>query len=180
MKRIWICLIALIMIVSLAACGQSAPVQNEEPAEPTTEETGSEPAETKAEEPQEIAVDLNELGGQIEAVYPAMMILDAEMRFNFLGIKDEDCAQCVVLLCDDGMKADELWLLEAADDEALERLTQLAQQRMEAKAQETENYAPDQYEIVQKGKVLVSGRYLALIVTPEVEQAAELFNKAVG
>ena len=102
------------------------------------------------------------------------------MRLDFLGIREEDCAQCVTLLCDDGMKTDELWLIEAVDDAAMERLTKLAQQRMEAKAQETESYAPDQYEIVQQGKVLTSGRYLALIVTPEAEAAAKLFDEAVG
>ncbi len=182
MKRFWICLIVLIVLVSMTACGQEAPeaAEKDDPAEPTTAQTGSEPEEAEVPETQDQAADLQSLWGKMEAHFPPMMLLDADMRFNFLGIKDEDCAQCVVLLSDDGMKADELWLLEAVDDEAMERLTQLAQQRMEAKAQETENYAPDQYEIVQKGKVLISGRYLALIVTPEAEQAAELFNEAVG
>ena len=125
-------------------------------------------------------VDLDALCQKIEKVYPDMMAFEGDMRFNFLGIREEDCAQCCTLLCDDGMKADELWLLEAADDEAMERLVELAEQRMEAKAQETKDYNPAQYEIVMQGQILTSGRYLALIVTPEVEKAVRLFQEAVG
>jgi len=158
MKGMRILAAAILLVLLLTACGEAAPAAEE------------------SKEP----VDLNELRERVEAVYPQMMEVEAEMRLNFLGIREEDCAQCVTLLCDDGMKTDELWLIEAADDAAMESLTKLAQQRMEAKAQETENYAPDQYEIVQQGKVLTSGHYLALIVTPEAEAAAKLFNEAVG
>lgn len=158
MRRIWICLIALLLLLSVTACGQTE----------KTPETPTEP------------VDLTALRKKMEDVYPKMMEFEGDMRFNFLGIRDEDCAQCITLVCDDGMKADELWLLEAVDDAALERLKGLAEQRLEAKADETKDYAPAQYEIVQQGKVLVSGRYLALIVTPDAEKAAELFNDFVG
>lgn len=156
MKKICVCLLALLML--LCACGKA------------------DPAPDAAAEP----VDLSALRADMEKVFPTMMEVDGDMRLNFLGIREEDCAQCITLLCDDGMKADELWLIEAADDEAMERLTKLAEQRMEAKAQETENYAPAQYEIVQQGKVLTEGRYLALIVTPEAEKAVRLFNDTIG
>jgi hypothetical protein len=158
MKFVRIMAAALLLALLLTACGQAAPAAEE------------------AKDP----VDLSQLRESVEAVYPKMMEVEGEMRLDFLGIREEDCAQCVTLLCDDGMKTDELWLIEAVDDAAMERLTKLAQQRMEAKAQETESYAPDQYEIVQQGKVLTSGRYLALIVTPEAEAAAKLFDEAVG
>lgn len=158
MKLVRIMAAALLLALFLTACGQAAPAAEE------------------AKDP----VDLNKLRESVEAVYPKMMEVEGEMRLNFLGIREEDCAQCVTMLCDDGMKTDELWLIEAVDDAAMERLTKLAQQRMEAKAQETESYAPDQYEIVQQGKILTSGRYLALIVTPEAEAAAKLFDEAVG
>ena len=156
MKRVWICFIALLLVVSLTACGQSAPAADPKP------------------------VDLAELWSKMEPSFPAMMTIDSEMRFNFLGIRDEDCVQCITLLSDDGLKADELWLLEASGDEAMDRLMKLAQQRPEAKAQETESYAPDQYEIVKQAKLLTSGHYLALIVTPEAEKAAGLFKEALG
>ena len=158
MKRLWMIVSVMLLAVLLFGCGQAA----------SDAASSAEP------------VDLSALRESIEAVYPKMMEAEGDIRLNFLGIRDEDCAQCITLLCDDGMRTDELWLIEAADDEAMERLTALAQQRMEAKAQETESYAPDQYEIVKQGKVLSSGRYLALIVTPEAEAAAEIFTEAVG
>lgn len=157
MKKTTLFVLILALTLTLTACGKAAPAE-------------------KAPEP----VDLAALRESIEPLYPPMMEAGSDMRLALLGIREEDCAQCVVLLCADVMKYDELWLLEAADDEALERLKGLAEQRMSARAQESESYAPAQFAVVQQGQVLTSGRYLALIVSPEVDQAAKLFQEAVG
>ena len=45
---------------------------------------------------------------------------------NYLGISMEDCAQAVVAVTSDGLGADEVWLIQAKDTEALARLQPLA------------------------------------------------------
>lgn len=99
---------------------------------------------------------------------------------NFLGIDTADCTRYVVSICGDGMRADEVWLIEAKDDASLKRLQELAETRIQAKLDETESYAPDQYAVVQKAELLTKGKYLALLISPEVDVLKAGFEAAVS
>ena len=110
---------------------------------------------------------------------PEMMQLDETTMLNFLGIAAEDCTQVIAAICTDGMKTDEVWLVEAKDAAALERVKALAETRLKAKTEETISYAPDQYAIVEKAELLTQGNYLALIVTAEAAALASVWEGAV-
>ena len=107
-----------------------------------------------------------------------MFFPDDATLLNFLGIHAEDCVQYKVAICAEGLRADEVWLIEAKDDAALKSLDDLAQARIQSKLDETESYAPDQYLIVQKAEVLTNGRYLALFISPDVENLKAGFKAA--
>ena len=107
-----------------------------------------------------------------------MFFPDEQTLLNFLGIQAEDCAQYKVAICAEGLRADEVWLIEAKDDAAMENLTKLADARIQSKLDETESYAPDQYLIVQKAQVLTNGRYLALMISPDVDTMKAGFEAA--
>ena len=109
---------------------------------------------------------------------PEMFFPDEQTLLNFLGIQAEDCVQYKVAICAEGLRADEVWLIEAKDDAAMENLTKLADARIQSKLDETESYAPDQYLIVQKAQVLTNGRYLALIISPDVDTMKAGFEAA--
>ena len=152
MKKGITLLLALAMVLTLAACGG----QKEE-------------AKT---------VDVNALYESYSQYLPEMFYPDEDTMLNFLGISVEDCAQYQVAICAEGMRADEVWLIEAKDDAALENLRQLAQTRIEAKLDETISYVPDQYVIVEKAELLVQGRYLALLISPDVDAMKASFEAA--
>ena len=152
MKKLVSLILAAALLLSLAACGAKEEEKN---------------------------VDLNALYESYAEYMPDMFTPDAETMMNFLGIDTADCAQAVVAICGDGMRTDEVWLIEAKDDAALERLTELAQPRIVAKEDETISYAPDQYEVVLKAELLTSGKYLALLVSPDVDALKAAFEAAV-
>lgn len=152
MKKCIAILLTLAMMVSLAACGK--------------------------EEEKVVNVDVNSLYDSYSQYMPEMFYPDEDTMLNFLGISAEDCAQYKVAICAEGMRADEVWLLEAKDETALENLRQLAQTRIEAKLDETVTYAPDQYVIVEKAVVQVKGLYLALLISPDVDALAAAFEAA--
>ncbi len=140
MKRTISLILVLAALISLAACG-----------------------EAKA------PVDLNAIyEGYLETL-PEMMLIEDSLRKNFFGIDNEDCVQVITAICANGLRVDEVWLIEAKDATALSRLETLAQTRLEAKAQETISYAPDQYAIVQKARLILEGNYLILLVSPDVD-----------
>lgn len=152
MKKIICAIIAICLMLSLAACGN--------------------------QEQETVSVDVAELFGSCEQYLPEMFYPDEATLLNFLGIQAEDCVQYKVAICAEGLRADELWLIEAKDDAAMQTLTELAEARIQSKLDETETYAPDQFLIVQKAEVLTNGRYLALMISPDVEAMKSVFEAA--
>ncbi len=151
MKKVLCGVLAVCLMFSLAACRQKE---------------------------QKKSVDVNALYESCQQYLPDMFFPDDATLLNFLGIHAEDCVQYKVAICAEGLRADEVWLIEAKDDAALKSLDDLAQARIQSKLDETESYAPDQYLIVQKAEVLTNGRYLALFISPDVENLKAGFEAA--
>ena len=107
-------------------------------------------------------------------------MMSDDMMLNFCGINRSDCKQAVVSVSSDGLRADEIWLLEANDAETAENLVKLANTRIERKGEESITYSPEQYEIVQKAEIIRTGNYVALIVSPDVDALAAQFRTAAG
>ena len=143
MKKMISLLLALALMLTLAACGSK------------TEES--------------VSIDVNALYESYGQYMPDMFFPDDDTLMNFLGINIQDCAQYKVAICAEGMRSDEVWLIEAKDQASLDSLKQLAETRIQSKLEETVTYAPDQYVVVEKAEVLVNGLYLALLISPEVE-----------
>jgi len=149
MKKFICMIIALCLLLGMAACGSKE---------------------------QDVSLDVAALYEDYQQYLPEMFFPDEATLLNFLGIHAEDCVQYKVAICAEGLRADEVWLIEAKDDAALETLTNLANARIQSKLDETETYAPDQYLIVQQAVVLTQGRYLALFISPDVETLKASFE----
>ncbi len=124
------------------------------------------------------SADLTALYEACLEIMPEMNTLDNDTMLNFLGIDAAQHPQAIAALCTDGMRTDEIWLIEAKDEAARKELEELAANRLQAKGDESVTYSPEQYAIVQKAQVLVEGNYIALLVSPEVDALAEAFTEA--
>ena len=165
MKKILAILLAAALLLSTAACGAKEPA-----AEAPT---------TAATEPVNTGADLAAVYENCKAVLPDMFVMDESTMLNFLGIDAADCTQAIVAVSGDGLRADEVWLIEAKDEDALARILDLADVRRTAKEDETISYAPEQYQIVLKGELLTSGLYLAYLVSPDVDTLKMEFLNAL-
>ena len=152
MKKVISLMLALILVLSMTACGGKAEAA--------------------------VSVDVNALYESYSQYMPDMFYPDDATLMNFLGIDVADCVQYKVAICAEGMRSDEVWLIEAKDEAALATLQELAQNRIASKLDETVTYAPDQYVIVEQAQVLVNGLYLALLISPDVDALAEGFEAA--
>ena len=142
MKRMIAFLLAMLLMLSMTACGGE-----------------------NAKE-----VDLAALYEQLLETTPQMIqIADSNMRLNLFGIREEDCLQVITAVCADGLRTDEIWLIQAKDADALERIKTLAESRLYAKGEESVTYSPEQYAIVQKAETVTEGLYFALLVSPDVD-----------
>ena len=113
-----------------------------------------------------------------EAELPEMIRLSEKRMDSFYGIDAAACPQAIVAVSDDGLRVDEVWLLEAADEKAAEALLALAQSRIARICAETENYLPDQYAVAQGAEALRIGSCVGLFVSPDAQRMAEIFRQS--
>jgi hypothetical protein len=127
------------------------------------------------------AVDVNALYAELEAVgMPQMLELDENMRLNLYGIKAADVKQAKVAVASDGLRADEIWLIEAVSAEAAQKIATLAHNRVKQKDAESITYSPEQNVIVKKSLVKAEGNYVIFLCSPDVEKMTVFVNAALG
>lgn len=118
---------------------------------------------------------------QLEAVgVPQMLELDANMQLDLYGIRAEDVKQAKVAVASDGLLADEIWLLEAIDEETAQSIKELAEGRIRQKDRESVTYSPEQNAIVKKAVVAAEGCFVYLICSPNVDQMIVAVQSATG
>lgn len=154
MKRLIVILLVVAAVLSLTACGG----EKEKPFEP----------------------DLDALYEKILAETGTQdMDIQSEKHISkVIGVDSADYTKAVIALCGDSVLADEIWLVQAVDAAAAERVLAVAKDRLEYRAGDFENYLPDQYEIVKQAKVLQRGNVIAVFVSPEAEQMKSIFEAA--
>ena len=170
MKKLSVLLCVPLLLTMTACGGDAAPAPTAQTEVPT--EAAAVP----------VTMNMQELYDTVTAMenIPEMLPLDADMQLSFCGIAAEDCAQAVVAICSDGLRTDEFWMIEAVDAAALERIQQLAENRLTAKGEESITYSPEQYAVVQKAEIIVCDNYFILLVSPEVTALAEYVRSTAG
>ncbi len=133
---------------------------------------------TGCSKPVSVQMNLTEVSQMLigQAVLPQMLSLSEEVMENLCGISPEDWVQGAVYLCADSLRADEIWLLEAKDTQALQHLRAAAEKRLQQKAAESKTYSPEQYAVVQQAKIMIWGNYFALLVSPQAEALAQYLD----
>ena len=109
---------------------------------------------------------------------PEMLLLNEQRVRSYYGIDPGACKQCILAVSDDGLRVDEIWLIEAADEKAAEELLAMARSRIEQVCAEQKEYLPDQYAVAKTAEALRVGSNVALFISPAAKEMAQLFTKA--
>ena len=118
----------------------------------------------------------DEISGSLEL--PEMLLLPAQRVQSYYGFGPDTCRQLLVAVSDEGLRVDEIWLIEAADAKTAEAILAAARSRIEQVCAETENYLPDQYAVARGAEALRIGNSVGLFLSPDAKAMAELFTKA--
>ena len=108
------------------------------------------------------------------AEFPEMFLLSPERVAKLYGIDTAACPQAIFATVENGLRIDEIWLVEAESEESAGKIEEIALGRVEQLKRETENSLPDQYAVAEKARVLRRGNVVALLVSPEAEALAAL------
>lgn len=152
MKKILLSVLLILALVCLTACGGDTAV--------------------------DAAPDMQQVYDSYSSYLPEMVILDDSSMMNLYGVDSSKCNQAIIATCSDGLRSDEIWLVEAVDDVTAAEILSLAQGRIEREAEETKNYAPEQYAVVEKAQAFSDGNCVVMIISPDVETLVELYNNA--
>ena len=109
---------------------------------------------------------------------PEMLVLPEKRVQSYYGFDPAACKQLLVAVSGEGLRVDEIWLIEAADAKTAEAILVSARSRIEQICTETENYLPDQYAVARGAEALRIGNSVGLFLSPDAKAMAELFTKA--
>ena len=153
MKKL-ICVIAVITVlaVTLCACGQAAK-------------------------------PLSEVFEKLKTDYNITEMLEFKSADDFsrYGIKADDIEEYAGGINKTGVDQEEIVLIKAKDADAAKRVEEALNKRMESKMNETKNYNPEQYAIIEKCSVDVDKtNYVSMIVSSNAEAMKKDYKAAIG
>lgn len=167
MKRFAVLCLTLVMAFGLVACGGNSNDNGGGGDKPT------DPA---------VVLDIPAVYEKLcqAAELPEMYKVEDDMLLDLYGIRAEDVKQILVYDCIDYLRADEIWLVEAANADAAATIKGLAESRVEALDTQSVTYSPEQNAVVKKAQLIQTGNYIALIISPDVEALAQAFRAEAG
>ena len=147
-----------------------------------TDPTAQAPENEKQEEPEREETALDRIYRAIceQLSCPDMLEISGGTVTTYLGLEAEDYRDGRFYLCANNLKADEIWLIEAEDEDAARALCKRAGERIRLKAQSYDKYLPEESEIIRRGEAVIKGRYVALFISPDAEKMSEIFLAALG
>lgn len=101
---------------------------------------------------------------------PEMIPLSSKEMDSYYGLDVSACPQFAAGICDDGLRVDEIWLVEAENADSAAQILEAARARVEQLCSETENYLPDQFAVAKDARVLQIGNTVALLISPKAAE----------
>lgn len=196
MKKSIAYLLVVLCLLMMVSC-TAAPVENEaaesgqpeasqiplesgQPADSAVPSESEEPSDTS--EPSDQSVGFEALYQKMldAEILPEMMEFPESMVLDFYGIDPADYTEAVFYQSFDSMLADEVVLVNAMDDAAADRVEEMLNVRLEAKAEEAKGYSPEQFAIIEKCSVIRDGMNVIMIVSPKKDVLVEIFMKGIA
>lgn len=92
------------------------------------------------------------------------------------GFDPKDYNEIAACVNNSGTQQDEIVIVKAVDAAAADGIINKLNNRLTAKLNSTKNYLPQQYDIVRKCEVTKKGLYVRMIVSPDAEEVAKIFD----
>ena len=96
------------------------------------------------------------------------------------GIKAEDVEESAGGVNKTGVNQEEIVLVKAKDADAAKRVEDALNKRLESKLNETKNYNPEQYAIVEKCSVDADDNYVSMIISSDADAMKKEYRAGIG
>lgn len=99
---------------------------------------------------------------------------------RFYGIAKEDVKELAGGINNSGVDMEEIVMILASDKDAAERIAEALNNRRDSKLNETKNYNPEQYVIVENSTVDVDNNYVSMFISEHSGAMKADYKKAIG
>lgn len=96
------------------------------------------------------------------------------------GIKTEDVKEFAGGVNKSGVDQEEIVMILATDADAAQRISEALNNRLESKKNETKNYNPEQYAIMEDCAVDIDNNYVSLFISENADAMKADYKKAIG
>ena len=147
---------------------ESAPAELEKPAAPAAETPRAETA-------------LDRIYARIGALDSDVLMMELKGdQLSYLGLQPEDFRDGRFYVCSNGLKADEIWLVETEDESAAQAMLSRARERIKLRAATFDQYLPEESALARRGIAVASGRWVGLFISEKAEMMRDIFLEAVA
>jgi len=99
---------------------------------------------------------------------------------DYFGIQPGEYKDARFYIAGNNLKADEIWIVETANEEEAEKLLGKALERINIKAETYRVYLPEEYERAIRGTALKNGRFVGLFIGDDPGQMKDIFISMTG
>ena len=153
-KRVAAFFAAIVMVIWIAGCSGDSPVDAD------------------------LSQVMEEIKGKIDMA-DMMDVAKEDLMANY-GIESDDVKQFAGIMDSTGIKADEIVLFEAVDNDAATAIKEKLESRYQEKLNTSKTYSPEQYAIIEDGDVRQTGVYVAMLVSKEFDTVKEVYESYIS
>lgn len=160
--------------------GTTASIENktesttEETTKPVQEGEGTE-SKTQSEEEKTMQEIYEEIVESVEQ--PEMVILNDNYIANYYGIDLSLLEDYLFASAEDVIFADTIVMMKVKEESSAQTMKEVLDTMIAQKKLELENYLPEQFQIVEKSKVVVSGTYVYLVISEKAEEIENVMTQ---
>lgn len=190
MKKILTVVLSAMLVMSLAACGNSesgtfsktestaSEVSTESPKTESSKAESETSNDNSSAESSVLQAALEKVKSDVEL--PSDMADFDERRLKrVFGISEEQVDDFSGAICTDGLKQDEFIYIKAKDESTVQEIADKLQNDWQSKYNVIKNYDPDQVKIIESAKVETNGLYVSLVISEKAEQIKQIYNDAI-
>ena len=128
------------------------------------------------------AKPLSDVFSEIKSAYDLGSVLeftDVAMLDRYYGITAEEVSEFAGCISKQSTVQTEIVFIKAADMDAAYKIEEALQNKYSSKLYENKNYNPEQYDMIEDGKLERNGLYVSMVVAPDAEAINALYKSAV-
>lgn len=114
-----------------------------------------------------------------EVTLPSLIDSDAGYIKNYYALDTTKFDEFIFKSSEDMMKADTIILIKAKDADTVKATQTQLQLILDQLKKENENYNPEEYEIIDNGKLAVKGNYVYLVISKDVDKIVSTIEKNI-